>query len=74
MIAYLKEILSATGDASSKRLVMLIATLSLAVALLGLIAAVFLGKEVSAALWAVTVPLAGLGGYGYVGGIKAGGQ
>lgn len=72
MMAWIKEVLSASGDASSKRVAMLIATVSLALALLGLIGAAFAGRDVAAALWAVTIPLAGLGGYSYVGGIKMG--
>ena len=47
---------------------MLMATFSLAVAVIVLSAAAYLGHDVALALGAVTVPLAGLGGYSYVGG------
>lgn len=59
---------SATGKASSKRIAMLAGAASMSVAVLVLSAASLCGYDVAAALWAVTVPLAGLGGYSYVNG------
>lgn len=59
---------SATGKASSKRIAMLAGAASMSVAVLVLSAASLFGYDVAAALWAVTVPLAGLGGYSYVNG------
>lgn len=57
---------SRTGKASSKRIAMLSGAVSMSVAVVILAAAAFFGYEVSAALGAVCVPLAGLGGYSYV--------
>lgn len=57
-----------TGQASSKRVVMLAGAGSMSIAVLVLSAASLFGFDVAAALWAVTVPLAGLGGYSYVNG------
>lgn len=59
---------SKSGVASAKRLSMLLATFALAVSTVVLAAASLLGHDVAPALAAVTVPLAGLGGYSYVGG------
>ena len=59
---------STTGKASSKRIAMLAGAASMSVAVLVLSAASLFGFDVAAALWAVTVPLAGLGGYSYVNG------
>ena len=59
---------SATGKASSKRIAMLAGAVSMSLAVLVLSAASLFGYDVAAALWAVTVPLAGLGGYSYVNG------
>ena len=59
---------SSTGKASSKRIAMLAGAASMSVAVLVLSAASLFGYDVAAALWAVTVPLAGLGGYSYVNG------
>ena len=59
---------SATGKASSKRIAMLAGAVSMSIAVLVLSAASLFGYDVAAALWAVTVPLAGLGGYSYVNG------
>lgn len=50
---------------------MLAACFSLAAATLALAAAACMGYEVSAALAAVSVPLAGLGGYSYTQGKRA---
>ena len=59
---------SATGKASSKRIAMLAGAVSMSLAVVVLSAASLFGYDVVAALWAVTVPLAGLGGYSYVNG------
>ena len=62
---------SATGKASSKRIAMLAGAASMSLAVVVLSAASLFGYDVAAALWAVTVPLAGLGGYSYVNGKMA---
>lgn len=59
---------SKTGQASSKRIAMLSGAISMSAAVIVLSAAAWFGYDVAAALWAVTVPLAGLGGASYVGG------
>ncbi len=59
---------SATNKASSKRIAMLSGAASMSIAVVALSAAAWFGYDVAAALWAVTVPLAGLGGYSYVNG------
>lgn len=59
---------STTGKASSKRIAMLAGAVSMSLAVVVLSAASLFGYDVAAALWAVTVPLAGLGGYSYVNG------
>lgn len=59
---------STTGKASSKRVVALLGAFSMSAATVILAVASALGQEVAAALWAVTIPLAGLGGYSYVNG------
>ena len=59
---------STTGKASSKRIAMLSGAVSMSLAVVVLSAASLFGYDVAAALWAVTVPLAGLGGYSYVNG------
>ena len=56
------------GTASSKRIAMLAGAVSMSLAVVVLSAASLFGYDVAAALWAVTVPLAGLGGYSYVNG------
>lgn len=57
-----------TGQASSKRIAMLSGAISMSVAVIVLSVAAWFGYDVAAALWAVTAPLAGLGGYSYVNG------
>ena len=57
-----------TGKPSVKRLVLLIACLSLAVSTIVLAVAGLLGKDVGVAIAATASPLAGLAGYGYVNG------
>ena len=60
---------SKTGQASSKRIIaMLSGAGSMSVAVILLSTASLFGYEVANALWAVTIPLAGLGGYSYVNG------
>ena len=59
---------SRSGKASSKRIAMLAGAVSMSLAVVVLSAASLFGYDVAAALWAVTVPLAGLGGYSYVNG------
>ena len=59
---------SRSGKASSKRIAMLAGAASMSLAVVVLSAASLFGYDVAAALWAVTVPLAGLGGYSYVNG------
>ena len=54
------------GTASSKRIAMLSGAISMSIAVIVLSVAAWFGYDVAAALWAVTVPLAGLGGYSYV--------
>lgn len=67
---WIREILDPTSTQSSKRLAMLIATVSLAVSTIILSIAAVMGKPVAEALAAVSIPLAGLGGYSYVQGSK----
>lgn len=59
---------SSTGKASSKRIAMLSGSGSMSIAVVVLSAASLFGYEVANAIWAVTIPLAGLGGYSYVNG------
>lgn len=69
--AYLREIIAEGSQASSKRFALVVATLSLGASTVVLSVAACLGQDVALALGAVSVPLAGLGGYSYVGGKKA---
>lgn len=55
---------SDSSEVSSKRVAMLLSTVTLALALMVM---VFKGAPAES-LWAITVPLAGLGGFSYVGG------
>ena len=57
-----------TRVVSSKRVAMLMATSALSVSVVMLSLAAIYGREVAAALGAVSFPLAGLGGYSYVNG------
>lgn len=59
---------STTGKASSKRVVMLVAGLAMSIAVVVLSVASLFGYAVAGELGAVSVPLAGLAGYGYVNG------
>lgn len=72
-MSWLREAISdsTTRLASSKRLAMLIATTALAISVVGLTVAAILGHPVATELVAVSVPLAGLGGYSYVNGKQA---
>jgi len=67
---WLREAISdgTSGNASAKRVAMLSAVFALSIAVIVLAAAAFNGRDVALALGTVTVPLAGLGGYSYVGG------
>lgn len=67
---YLREIIAEGSQASSKRFALVVATLSLGASTVVLSVAACLGQDVALALGAVSVPLAGLGGYSYVGGKK----
>ena len=71
-MTWLREVLSDPKyhQLSSKRLAMLIATFALALSVVILSVAALFGYEVALALGAVSVPLAGLGGYSYVEGSK----
>lgn len=63
---------STTNKASAKRIALLMAALSMSAAVVILsVAALVVGRDVAAALGAIAVPLAGLAGYGYVGGKSA---
>jgi len=69
-MSWLREALSdsATQRVSAKRLAMLLATLSMSISEVVLAIAALYGRNVDMALAAVSVPLAGLGGYSYVNG------
>ena len=69
-MTWLREAISdsGTGKVSSKRIAMLAGAVSMSLAVVVLSAASLFGYDVAAALWAVTVPLDGLGGYSYVNG------
>lgn len=60
-----------SGRVSSKRIAMLTATFSLGLSTVILSIAPFFGHDTAIAIGAVSVPLAGLGGYSYVRGIHA---
>jgi len=59
---------SKTKQASSKRVVMLMAGFAMSVAVVILSVAAMFGADVAGALTAVSIPLAGLSGYSYVNG------
>lgn len=59
---------STTERVSAKRVAMLLATLSMSISEVVLAVAALYGRNVDMALAAVSVPLAGLGGYSYVNG------
>ena len=68
-MTWLREILSESDNRlSSKRVAMMIATVTLAISTLILSVGSLYGWDVAAALGAVAIPLAGLGGFTYVGG------
>ena len=72
MANWLKQAASdANNRVSSKRVAMLIATLSLAISLIILAAAAYIGRQVDVAMSGVAAALAGLGGYSYVNGLTA---
>lgn len=60
-----------TGQASSKRVVMLLAGVAMSIAVIVLSVAAVFGHPVAGELGAVSVPLAGMAGYSYVGGRQA---
>lgn len=60
-----------TKNVSSKRMALLAGAFSMALAVVVLAAAALFGYDVAAELAAVSVPLAGLGGYSYVNGKAA---
>lgn len=60
-----------SGVASAKRLGLLVATSALSLSVTILAIAACFGHDVAMALGAVAVPLAGMNGYSYVGGITA---
>lgn len=73
-MSWLREAISdsTTNKASAKRIALLMAALSMSAAVVILsVAALLVGRDVAAALGAIAVPLAGLAGYGYVGGKAA---
>ena len=65
---WLRETISdnATGLASSKRVVMLMAGAAMSLAVVVLAVGSWFGYDVAAALGSVCVPLAGMSGYSYV--------
>lgn len=71
-MTWLREVLSDPKyhQLSSNRLAMLIATFALALSVVILSIAALFGYEVALALGAMSVPLAGLGGYSYVEGSR----
>lgn len=73
-MSLLEKLLSDTGDASSKRAVLLMGGSSLSLAVVGLACAAWCGYDVSSELNAVSYPLALLGGGSYVGGKMAEGK
>jgi hypothetical protein len=66
--SYLREVIANGTTASSRRFALVVAVLCLGVSTVVLAVAACLGQEVSAALAAVTVPLAGMAGYSYAAG------
>ena len=63
---WVKDVLSGpSGQASSKRVALLMATLSLSAATVLLSVAAVMGYSVAGELGAVALPLAGLGGWSY---------
>lgn len=73
LITWLARIVEngSTGNPSVKRVSLILATSALAAGTIILCMAAYAGHDVALALAAVTGPLAGLGGYSYVGGKKA---
>lgn len=70
---WIKEMISdSAGQVSSKRTAMLLAASSMSIAVILLSVAAMIGRDVAVALGAVSVPLAGLGGYSYVQGKRLG--
>lgn len=67
---WLRESISdgGSGKGSAKRLSLLVASLAMSASTVILAVAALFGYDVSLALAAVCTPLAGMSGYGYVGG------
>lgn len=65
MLAYLRSVIDSGTEASSHRFALVVAVLSLGAGTIGLVVAAICGQDVTAALVAVTVPLAGLAGHAY---------
>lgn len=59
---------SQTGLVTTKRIVMLVAAVSMSTAIIILALAAYVGRDVALALGAIAGPLAGMAGYGYVNG------
>lgn len=60
-----------TGSTSTKRIVMLMAGGAMSVSVVVLAFAAWFGHDVALSLGAVSAPLAGMSGYGYVNGKQA---
>ena len=60
-----------TGSTSTKRIVLIFGALCLGLTVLMLGVAALLGHDVGIAITGVAAPLAGMSGYGYVGGKRA---
>ena len=75
-MTWLREAISdgKTRQASSKRVVMLLAGVAMSIAVIVLAVAAVFGHPVAGELGAVSVPLAGMAGYSYVGGKQAEGR
>ena len=65
---------SKTGQASSKRIIAMLGAVALSFATVILAVAAVFGQAVGESLWAVSTPLALLGGVNYVGGKLVEGQ
>lgn len=68
-MGFIRDVLTYDSEsgASSKRLVLVVAGISLSICALVLSAGALMGYEVELALWAVTTPLCALSGVAYVG-------
>ena len=68
-MGFIRDVLTydAESGASSKRLVLVVAGISLSICAIMLSAGALLGYEVEMALWAVTTPLCAMSGAAYIG-------